>query len=641
MGVDAIWWSDHDFRISSYQHPDHFGFESDGEALDAGEDWQIRLRRHSGDQKTITSASAGLPEAFGFVTEPVREGQRSLLLRSEGRGPEFQNEAAIVAASRQLQRRPLAGGVRMGLSIFPERLNPDSRPYVRILLSEHAPQEGLELEQYSLRYFLTDSAPLKGWREGATFHQPIQAESGRWNDLKLELSQDVALAFPFLEARDNALYRIILGVEARNGQTSQAAFDALSFEHERRGASMYALQAEVIEAVARRYPKLQQHQGLEISYASRHLNEFSLQPELLDYDALGERVGLEGSSEFYDEAEFRRLVTSTAVEDAHRRGGLVSYNHLFGVGMENTPVGRDREEVLARMLRNDGFGVDLLEVGYRDRAGANLEDHLWVWDQMALAGLRPVGTGVSDSHGGPAERWSGRPNNFVSWIYAPSASKANLLEGLRQGRVYFGDIERFQGRLDMRSSAGWRMGQIVVSESPSIDLDLCFEGAQRGDRLRIHLFPSETLELELEAGDQSLPFRREDTSEGTKFVRLGLYGSDGQAKAFSNPLHFLRPEDVAGGAPIPSARLGLDLTGLRSRSAQGFQLNSLKRLPRGGWSLGVSLEPHVSTAELRLDLGSAAQVEFRGELTGELRRTPSELLVEFQGGSGVLEIGAP
>ena len=188
------------------------------------------------------------------------------------------------------------------------------------------------------------------------------------------------------------------------------------------------------------------------------------------------------------------------------------------------------------------------------------------------------------------------------------------------------------------------MGQVVVSEASLIDLDLCFEGAARGDRLKILLLPSETLEVELDAGDQGFHFRREDAAESARLVRMELYGSDGQAKAFSNALHFLRPLDVALGAPIPSARLGLDLTGLRSKAAQGFQLSALERLPGGGWSLGVTLEPHVSSAELQLDpgvQGAATQVRFRGDLSGGLRRTDSELLIEFQGSEGVLEIGAP
>ena len=40
VGADAIWWSDHDFRVTSYHHASSFGFEDWTEPIDRGESWR-------------------------------------------------------------------------------------------------------------------------------------------------------------------------------------------------------------------------------------------------------------------------------------------------------------------------------------------------------------------------------------------------------------------------------------------------------------------------------------------------------------------------------------------------------------------------------------------------------------------------
>jgi len=633
LGVDAIWWSDHDFRISSYQHVDHFGFEGPAEPIDAGESWHVQLKRHSLDEKTISSAS-GAP--LEFVEQPVRAGQRALRLELRGRGPEFGVQACILAASRKIHRRPLAGGVRMGLAVYPEQLSEDARPYVRILLSEHAPRGDVGLESYSLRYFLTEEAG-EPYREGATFHIPVCASAGRWNDLQLDLSADALRGFPEFPGRDNALYRIVVGVEARNNSHAAAVFDELQLEHRQRGNAMFAVQRDVIKEVARNYPALVQFQGVEISYASRHLNEFSLHPELIDYDALAQGVPMDGDSGFRQEAKFRRAVTRRAVRGAHQRGGLVSYNHLFGVGMEHSPRGRSREQVLEMMQRNRSFGVDILEVGYRDRAGADLADHLWVWDQLALAGQRLVGTGVSDSHGGPLERWSGRANNFVSWIYAPELSQAALLEGLRHGRVFFGDIERFDGALDMRTSAGDAMGRIVVSTDEKCSLVLRVEGAAAGDQLRVLFDGAESLRMDLKQGSQELKYSHNLPASGSSFVRLELLDAAGEAKALGNPIYFVQPGQVSAGLPLPGARTCLRVLGLGASTIEGLSVAAVECLPAGGVALDLEALPGPGARRLELELGdfgTPAGVRFESGLTGNWRVQDGALRIECEGSAG-------
>ena len=104
------------------------------------------------------------------------------------------------------------------------------------------------------------------------------------------------------------------------------------------------------------------------------------------------------------------MTTSVIIPGTHAGEDGAPYKPVFA------------QEVLAFLVEHGLFGADLLEVGYRDRGGHPLEDHLWVWDRLADAGLRPVGIGVSDSHGGVGS-WSSDPHNFVPWIFAAQPAR--------------------------------------------------------------------------------------------------------------------------------------------------------------------------------------------------------------------------
>jgi hypothetical protein len=334
--------------------------------------------------------------------------------------------------------------------------------------------------------------------------------------------------------------------------------DDLRIEQRRSGPPVFRRQAELLGEVGALYPGLVQLQGVEVSYDSRHLNLFCEDTPLPDYEAFARACPPDpGNPDVLDQRVFRERVIAWVLAETRARGGLVSYNHPFGAAGEESTRARTREAQLAVLLENRAEGADILEVGYRDRGGASLADHLWLWDQAALAGLRLVGTGVSDSHGGPEGRWRATANNFVSWVYARAADKRSLIEGLRAGRVFFGDLERFDGTLDLVLESGERMGARVRTARSSVGLFLLATGTRAGQRIVVieSGVPTQTLpvvgerfrhELEL-----ALPTGK------SAFVRFELHepssgaepAGGGDPIALSNPIHFLGPD-----APEESAR---------------------------------------------------------------------------------------
>lgn len=538
VGCDVLWWSEHDFRLTTYQHVARFGFEGQSEPLARGEAWQPYLRKTRQAEKGLQPLVEPPGARREFVTSPVLEGERSLRLTLTGRGNPFDTQLLAFGDERTLARRALATGVTLRLGLFPEELGPDARALVEVQLSEHAPRGELGLVPYFVRYLLgaSESAP---WREGQFLLVPVPLEPGRWNELELALTDDVVRAFPEFPGEDNALYRLAFGLQARRGARAQACFDRLEIVQARSGPELVADQARLLDTVGALYPGLVQLQGLEVSFGARHLNVFCEEPFLPDYERLAAEVARAAPEQELDERAFRAAVNRTVVEEVHRRGGLVSYNHPFGATFEDNEKPRTNEEQLEILLRNRAEGADLLEVGYRDRGGAQLADHLWLWDQLALAGLRLVGVGVSDSHGGPDNRWRGTPNNFVSWIWAASPSKGDLLAGLRAGRVFFGDLERFDGTLDLVDAGGARMGATVTTTAGEALVTLEARGVVAGQRVLVIESGRPGPTYAVEASE----FRQEhrlSLPAGGGFVRFELHDASG-AIALSNPIHFLRP----------------------------------------------------------------------------------------------------
>jgi len=549
LGLDVLWWSDHDFRAASYNHVARYGFEALKEPQSRGESWSLTLVRREGDEKGLRlfrNAPGGSAE---IVNERVHEGERALRLSTSAETERFQPYSWTFETSRLLHRRPLASGVTVRLAIYPEALDEIARAFIRIDLSEHAPRPsseaapedkaGEEPQPYALRYYLSNTEK-QARLEGNVYHIPLAFEEERWNELALDLRGDAARGFAFLPGlagEDHSLFGLTFGVEARRGGRASVVLDALRIDQELSGAPAFAHQAELLASFPSSRPI--QLQGLEVSFAARHLNEFSVDTQLLDYDALARGFGFDPEApEGFDERGFKAHVIEEAVAAIHAREGLVSWNHMFGVNPAGGERRKSREQQLAILLANKAFGVDLLEVGYRDRAGASLQDHLWVWDRAALAGLRLVGTGVSDSHGGPDARWRTAANNFVSWIYSEAPTKRALIEGLRAGRVFFGDLVHFDGDLDIVSEGGQRMGARVSTRAGSMRVHFLGRGLKAGWTLHLVVDGERAATQEITAEALQAPFDIRVGEEGG-FCRFEVY-ADERAIAFTNPVYFTR-----------------------------------------------------------------------------------------------------
>lgn len=602
VGVDVLWWTEHDWRVALDTYTPRFDFESCV--------WDGNVRRFlepdlAGEQRWWEIRYAALSHKKSIVDSLAYEGARSLRLSVAGLPGEtpFQRLRLLQGASRRQNHYPLASNARLRFALFPESLDASGAKFVvQAKLSEHA------TEWPALRYVL-----------GATDEEDVDAivlpfVAGRWNTYELDFAGDARRLLSLsgadtLYAQDNSLYELEMELCARDGVQAVVFLDDLRYvvDPGRAGLSLLDWQRTAAGYYESRVPDVLHHVGTEISrYRPQpHLNAYLPEPWLPDY-----------AGHAPDES------IDWAVDQVHARGGLVSYNHPWGPGIYLEPAEPPQQRA-ARILRAKQdqlatrlLGCDLLEVGYRVRAGIDLAGHLDLWDCLTANAIFVTGIGVTDSHGSdfstgwtPWQPSEHMENNYVTWLWATGQSEVPLLSALGSGRAYFGDPYRWKGELDLATSEGFPMGRVVLTDQPSHDVIIraasvpitaelrLVQGEIRTDRAgstEVQWLRRETLTAAAANGvlcdtvsvDASVP----------SFVRAELWNGSEEC-AFSNPLHFLR--DVPPGG-VAARRLATSLGGLRVRRAEGFLLRAVRLDPEANrLTLGVEeTAPGLGVAEL-------------------------------------------
>ena len=291
-----------------------------------------------------------------------------------------------------------------------------------------------------------------------------------------------------------------------------------------------------------------------------------------------------------------------AIDQVHAQRGAVSLNHLFGPQYyyENdpneTPAHRDARRTYTKRvyIGNRALGVDVLEVGYRQRGGCDLMHHLDLWDALNANMVFLTGNGVTDSHGrgpyqldgwGPTEMGLAWTNNFVTWMYTEELSEAGFVHAMKAGRAYFGDPYRWQGTLDLRTKDGFRMGQVLLTDAPAHDVYVEVTGVPTDVEVRLlqvdmrdNVWPTYLDPLRLRdealAGSVVGNVFRDTVSVATtspSFVRVEVYDGAGREMVFSNPLYFVTTLPTRG---VAAERVAARLGPIRVFRAEDFRLTA-------------------------------------------------------------------
>lgn len=219
----------------------------------------------------------------------------------------------------------------------------------------------------------------------------------------------------------------------------------------------------------------------------------------------------------------------------HSVNGLVGLNHPYGAG-SGTVLPDDQQEALMQSLLDTliptgAWDLDMIEI-YKARAQVNMTYHLKLWDLLAANNIPLCAVAASDAHGAPF--WD--THAWVTWIEAASMGQDDLLEGLRNCRVFFGDLSRFDGVLDLRLGS-IPMGGTYPSHPGTAPLQITVNPLPAGAQVRLVQYrwiPARTLSyiVDHQVVDPSQPVMV-DVGEPS-ILRVEVWSANNQPLALSN-----------------------------------------------------------------------------------------------------------
>lgn len=540
-GFDVIWWSDHSQVFDTYDDMrisfrNAFFDEATG-SVDLG---RTRSRRRLSRLNLEGSLEACSIDTHG----------RSLEIEVTSRGArEFDSVKMTPASERGPVKtvswcRPVTSGLRVEVAMDVTGLGEDS--FLRFGFDLAAHPEG----RHHLVFDVVHGKDSEPEVIGDTLVVKTMGVGGFPSRLSFDLER-AAAHLP--DGYDNTLGSLFIEFGARNGATIKVAVDSLILISDRpRGDNQHRVILQLAERYESRYG-IAQYIGVEASgiHTPRrpHMNAFF--PESTE--------------------TFENLVIDPTVErtrwaaGVNERGGLVSLNHPFGAALRPSARGLDADlaavslwdlantagpipeqdlwVVAEPIIETGGLGCSILEVGYIFRGTGSLADHLRLWDLVLAHGVKMMGSGVSDAHGGI---WGPdlRPNPFASWIWAEGKDRSSLLQSLRAGRVCFGDPFLFRSKLAFGVDGAFMGDTLRVERGAGPTGWIKIEPWV--DDLEVRL-----VQVRIEAGREPGYIRRDILTnprggfkipvEEACFARIEVYDPGGRPLAFTNPV-WLIPE---------------------------------------------------------------------------------------------------
>lgn len=536
-GVDVIWWTDHDFRMSAFHYRKVVHFTSLTQESGDGAPWQW-VKQTSGSLKSLSDG--GIVQSPASPNDTVADG--SLWVQAQSTSP---SKAALgfFAESHPAgwnYHNNLYGQI-LSIDVHPTSTSTGAYLELSISTSFHPATGNRPAGKYVLSYRVGgEGAPGSRVVNGLTGIVTVAAPMNQWTTLALTPSDDIAALWPDMDEHDFACNAITLNAVS-TGPLASGHFDFLRFERPfSSGDIPIQLQDSVHEGYRSRYPGVTQRRALEMGQLLPHINWFGGNLSLADY------TGVTMSTQM----DFMRQ----QIRLAHAQGGLASYNHPFGYTsvalLPKATQDANRAVLAAQMIDNNALGCDIIEVGYRSRAGMDLDHHVSLWDILSRNGMFITGNGVTDDHAG--DNWAGLWNNWVTSAWATNRSEKSLLYAMKAGRAWTSSLTGFRGQLDLLADGHCPMGSVSVSSISQRQLQITATSVPNNGSLRVirgdvdyagsaSPQPNTTVVSTYPAAQLTTGTVTEGIDTSTScFVRTEVVNSSGQTVAVSNPIWLLR-----------------------------------------------------------------------------------------------------
>lgn len=548
--VDVLWWTDHDHRMEAlhYRNVVHFtsltAETTDGNTASHAWRW---VRRTSGP---LASSSSGGIASTGSPNDPVSGGSLSLTAQSTSAATAILGFFANTQRGNYNERANLYGQT-WSIEVLPTRVGLTG--YLELLISSslHPARGGRPAGNYSLSYrFGGSGVPGSRTATGLLGVISVPVVPGQWNTITINPCEDIAALWPDMDNRDFASYGITLSAVS-NGLLTSGSFDYLQFSRPySSGDFPLQTQRDISAGYAPMFPSVSQRQGVEMSLFDPHLNWFGGAVSLPTYEGVTAATYL--------------AYIQTQVTAVHAAGGLASYNHPYGSsgGALLSQAAQDTKmsQTATALLNNKALGTDIIEVGYPQRAGVDLDHHVKLWDILSRNALTLTGNGGNDDHMG--QNWYGSSSNWTTSVWTASTDEIDLLNALRAGRAWTGSL-RYPCSLDLLVDNTCPMGSVSVALLTQRQLQVFASGIPGGGSVQVLRgevdyagtaapVPNTALiasypDTAFTAGSVSLLV---DTTTSC-FVRTAVRTSTGAVIALSNPIWLLHETPPEG---IPAAR---------------------------------------------------------------------------------------
>ncbi len=544
-GIDVLWWSEHDQRMSAYGARAAVHFDGPAETSE-GTTW----RWAASTVGSLSSSSVTWVASPASPADPAGAG--AVRLRAVGGGTGFGQRRLNGSQTGTLSRGSLAG-TTIQLDVRPVSVGPNAWIGLVLTTSHRPAREGRPSGRYLLTYRVGGPGAV-GSRvsEGLTGVVTLAAPLDVWTTLTLDPVADLEAIWPGVDGRDASMVDVAVAAASREGQPAEGYLDYLRFTRTGRlGDEPLALQRSMMARYATQFPGVVQQQGLEVSTLREHLGWYG---GALSLPAVTAPPGKKNTSA----AAFR-----AQAEAIRAAGGAASFNHPFGTSTavrSSAAQEAARRAMATELITQRAYGCDLLEVGYPVRGGVDLARHLALWDALSRNAVFVSGTGVSDDHSGTD--WLGQRLNFWTWVWATSTATGALVDALRAGRAYCGNPKAFRGELDLIVDGTVLMGQADVADVPTRQLRIAATDVPAGGRVDVvrglvdlagPTVPDPVVvrtslpASAFAAGSADVAI---DTT-ASRFVRVEVRTSTGSIVALSNPVWLLRSAPPLG---IPAVR---------------------------------------------------------------------------------------
>ncbi|MBF8189741.1 hypothetical protein ITP53_29210 [Nonomuraea sp. K274] len=523
-GIDVVWWSDHDWRMSAYGYYDNIAF--DGTDEDGGLQWVVE---NSG---TVTDAQ------HAFVDDPHSPDEAGKAMRVAATGPAAEWGVSYLWANtgNSFYSTNLSD-TTLEIDVLGEQIGPDAEIVVQVETSFRPETAGRPKGVYVLEYRL-------GTETSRRLETPLTGvvtttSTGEWQTLRMNLLDDVKAFWPDLIAEDSGLARLRFGARARDNATAQGVFDRLRIDRarDRTGDPLkwpVKHQRELMRRLSKRYPTVTQLLSSEVSMI-RHMNVYMEDFELYPYPDRGKAPVLDNSIEGIEKV----------VKWYHDRGALVQYNH--------PPINH------AELVATRALGTDLMEVCDATGNLTVTTTRLTQYDVAARNAIFLTATSQIDDHAG--QNWIGQPHLFATSLWAHSKSAGNLLRAMASGQAWFQHQRLWPtGQIDMTVGHKRAMGAVIRTDATSVPVDLfvgnlpadatvqvvvgvCDRKGDTTPAVEKHPYPASAFA----EGTMRFPLDRQNG----RYLRVEVHDSSGALLGAGNPLWLLPAgEDIE----IPKAR---------------------------------------------------------------------------------------